>query len=47
VVGATIVAAIGPSPATAVAAAVFVTVFRLLALWRGWHAPGARNNVSR
>jgi uncharacterized membrane protein YeiH len=31
-----------PRPALAVAAAVFVVVFRLVALWRGWHAPSAR-----
>jgi uncharacterized membrane protein YeiH len=32
----------GPAPVVAVGAAVFVVVFRLAALWRGWHAPSAR-----
>lgn len=31
-----------PAPVVAVAAAVFVVAFRLTALWRRWHAPGAR-----
>jgi uncharacterized membrane protein YeiH len=31
-----------PGPVLAVAAAFFVIGFRLLALWRGWHAPSAR-----
>lgn len=31
-----------PPPVLAVAAALFVVAFRLLALWRGWHAPSAR-----
>ena len=31
-----------PAPAAQVAAAVFIFVFRILALWRGWHAPRAR-----
>jgi uncharacterized membrane protein YeiH len=46
VVGAVIVAVAyriaWPSPVVAVAAAVFVVAFRLVALWRGWHAPSAR-----
>jgi uncharacterized membrane protein YeiH len=31
-----------PTPVLAVAAAFFVVAFRLVALWRGWHAPSAR-----
>ena len=31
-----------PTPVLAVAAALFVIAFRLVALWRGWHAPTAR-----
>jgi hypothetical protein len=31
-----------PPPALAVAAAFLIIVFRLVALWRGWHAPSAR-----
>lgn len=31
-----------PSPVLAVAAAFLIIGFRLVALWRGWHAPGAR-----
>lgn len=46
-VGALIVAVVysvtSPAPVLAVAAAVFVIAFRLVALWRGWHAPSARS----